>query len=80
MKDELYEYCFRVKRTIKEILSEFHHVVIPLDYIFDVFPPLRPRQFSIASSVKVRGCEGITISTYKHGIRNTRVRYICVSP
>ncbi|KAF8712550.1 hypothetical protein AX14_013008 [Amanita brunnescens Koide BX004] len=50
--DELYDYCFRVKRTIKEILSDFHHVVIPMAYIFDVFPPLRPRQFSVASSVK----------------------------
>ncbi|KAF8958554.1 hypothetical protein BDZ97DRAFT_1668283 [Flammula alnicola] len=50
--DELYEYCYRVRRTILEILSEFRHVKIPRDYIFDVFPPLRPREFSIASSVK----------------------------
>lgn len=61
MKDELYDYSFRVKRTIKEVLSEFQHVVIPMDYIFDVFPPLRPRQFSIASSVKVRVCKGIGV-------------------
>lgn len=58
MQDELYDYCFRVKRTIKEVLSEFQHVVIPMNYVFDVFPPLRPRQFSIASSVKVRVCKG----------------------
>ncbi|KAF8637155.1 hypothetical protein AX17_003059 [Amanita inopinata Kibby_2008] len=50
--DDLYDYCFRVKRTVREVLSEFRHVDIPLDYIFDVFPSLRPRQFSIASSVK----------------------------
>ena len=61
MKDELYDYAFRVKRTINEVLSEFQHVVIPMDYLFDVFPPLRPRQFSIASSVKVRVCKGIMI-------------------
>ena len=42
-----------VRRTIKEVLEEFRSVRIPLDYIFDVFPPLRPREFSIASSVKV---------------------------
>ena len=54
-QDELYEYCYRVRRTIQEVLSEFRHVKIPLDYIFDVFPPLRPREFSIASSIKVRG-------------------------
>lgn len=42
-----------VRRTIKEVLEEFRSVRIPLDYMFDVFPPLRPREFSIASSVKV---------------------------
>jgi sulfite reductase alpha subunit-like flavoprotein len=51
-QDELYEYCYRVRRTIHEILSEFRHVKIPIDYIFDVFPPLRPREFSISSSIK----------------------------
>lgn len=50
--DELYEYCQRVKRTIREVLSEFRSARIPRDYVFDVFPPLRPRQFSIASSSK----------------------------
>ncbi|KAJ4480982.1 hypothetical protein J3R30DRAFT_3462879 [Lentinula aciculospora] len=50
--DELYDYCFRVRRTIQEVLSEFRNVRIPKNYIFDIFPPLRPRQFSIASSVK----------------------------
>ncbi|KAJ3742934.1 hypothetical protein DFH05DRAFT_1498607 [Lentinula detonsa] len=50
--DELYDYCFRVRRTIQEVLSDFRHVRVPKDYIFDVFPPLRPRQFSIASSLK----------------------------
>ncbi|CAA7262674.1 unnamed protein product [Cyclocybe aegerita] len=50
--DELYEYCYRVRRTIWEVLTEFRHVAIPRDYIFDVFPPLRPREFSIASSIK----------------------------
>ncbi|KAF5341537.1 hypothetical protein D9758_012557 [Tetrapyrgos nigripes] len=50
--DDLYEYCFRPRRTIIEVLSDFRNVKIPKDYIFDVFPFLRPRQFSIASSIK----------------------------
>ncbi|KAJ6460363.1 hypothetical protein C8R47DRAFT_1161017 [Mycena vitilis] len=50
--DDLYEYCYRVRRTIREVLAEFRNVKIPMDYVFDVFPPIRPRQFSIASSVK----------------------------
>ncbi|THU80848.1 riboflavin synthase domain-like protein [Dendrothele bispora CBS 962.96] len=51
--EDLYEYCYRPRRTIIEVLSDFRNVKIPKDYIFDVFPFLRPRQFSIASSVKV---------------------------
>ena len=53
LQDELYEYCFRVRRTIFEVLAEFRSLEIPNEFIFDVFPPLRPRQFSIASSVEV---------------------------
>ncbi|KAF8441065.1 riboflavin synthase domain-like protein [Boletus edulis BED1] len=50
--DELYEYCQWVKRTIKEVLTEFRSARIPRDYVFDLFPALRPRQFSIANSPK----------------------------
>ncbi|KIM26533.1 hypothetical protein M408DRAFT_330504 [Serendipita vermifera MAFF 305830] len=49
-QDDLYEYTHRVRRTILEVLQDFRHISIPLDYIFDVFPLIRPRQFSIASS------------------------------
>ena len=52
-KEDLYDYCQRVRRTIREVVSEFRSARIPKEYIFDVFPPLRPRQFSIASSAKV---------------------------
>ncbi|KAF8837453.1 riboflavin synthase domain-like protein [Paxillus ammoniavirescens] len=46
--DDLYEYSQRAKPTIKAALAEFW---IPRDYVLDLFP-LRPRQFSIASSLK----------------------------
>ena len=61
-KDELYEYCYQVKRTILEVLADFRHVKIPRDYIFDVFPPLRPREFSIASSIKVSSSDFFCVS------------------
>ncbi|OCB88873.1 riboflavin synthase domain-like protein [Sanghuangporus baumii] len=48
--DELYEYVTRVRRTICEVIAEFRSLKIPKEYIFDLFPLLRPRQFSIASS------------------------------
>ena len=50
LQDDLYEYCQKPHRRIHEVLSEFLSVRIPRAYIFDLFPPLRPRQFSIASS------------------------------
>ncbi|EED81903.1 predicted protein [Postia placenta Mad-698-R] len=50
--DELYDYCQKPRRTIREVLEEFRSARIPREYIFDVFPTLRPRQFSIASSMK----------------------------
>ncbi|KAH6904457.1 hypothetical protein BKA70DRAFT_1296764 [Coprinopsis sp. MPI-PUGE-AT-0042] len=49
--NELFDYVYKVRRTMYEVLTEFRNVRIPQDYIFDVFPPLRPRHFSIASSV-----------------------------
>lgn len=53
LQDELYDYCNKVKRTVFEVMSEFRHVQVPKEYIFDVFPPMRPRQFSIASALEV---------------------------
>ncbi|EFP80952.1 uncharacterized protein PGTG_07204 [Puccinia graminis f. sp. tritici CRL 75-36-700-3] len=52
-QDDLFEYTKRPRRTILEVLSEFKSATIPLDYIHDVFPQIRPRQFSIASSPKL---------------------------
>ena len=52
-QEELYDYATKVRRTIREVVAEFRSVRVPHDYIFDVFPPLRPREFSIASSASV---------------------------
>lgn len=53
IQDELYEYTTRVRRTIREVISEFRSLKVSKEYIFDLFPLLRPRQFSIASSAFV---------------------------
>ncbi|KAG1816741.1 flavoprotein-like protein [Suillus subaureus] len=60
--DELYDYCQRVKRATWEVLSEFRSVRIPREYVFDLFPLLRPREFSIASSIEVSSCRNASIS------------------
>ncbi|KAI8806427.1 hypothetical protein BJ742DRAFT_816786 [Cladochytrium replicatum] len=48
-QEELYAYCYRPRRTSFEVLQDFHSVKVPLTYLLDLFPEIRPRQFSIAS-------------------------------
>ncbi len=38
-------------RTYYEVLSDFRHVRVSLEHVFTVLPPLRPRRFSICSSL-----------------------------
>lgn len=52
-QDELQTYCQRMKRTAYEVLKDFTPMTIPVEYVLDVFPRLRPRPFSIASASKV---------------------------
>lgn len=54
----MWSYCQRPRRTIAEVLFDFTPVDIPFDYILDLFPPLNPRSFSIASSLKVKSKKG----------------------
>ncbi|KAH8093162.1 riboflavin synthase domain-like protein [Cristinia sonorae] len=73
--DELYEYTQLVHRSIREVLEEFRSARIPREYVFDLFPPLRPREFSIASSVhrfprKVQLC--IAIVQYRTRLKIPR--------
>ena len=52
-QQELYEYCNRPRRNVLEVLYDFSlNTVpsIPLDYLFDLMPVIKPRSFSIASS------------------------------
>nr|QZX63206.1 NADPH-dependent diflavin oxidoreductase 1 [Halisarca dujardinii] len=54
-QEELFSYCNRPRRSITEVLSDFHTVAkcIPLEYLFDIIPALQPRAFSIASSLRM---------------------------
>jgi len=74
-QEELYEYATRLRRTIREVVAEFRSVSVPRDYIFDVFPPLRPREFSIASSALVHPHEVhlcVVIIDYKTKLKARR--------
>ena len=52
--DEYYDYATRPRRSILEVLQEFATVRIPWQEAANVFPALRPRQFSIASGGELR--------------------------
>ena len=47
--EELYDYTTRPRRSVLEVLQEFHTVKIPWQWAAVVLPELRGRQFSIAS-------------------------------
>lgn len=49
-QEDMYDYATRPRRTIHEVLQEFKSAQIPIEYVADIFPEIRPRQFSIASS------------------------------
>ncbi|KIR34939.1 NADPH-ferrihemoprotein reductase [Cryptococcus deuterogattii MMRL2647] len=48
--DEIHTYATRPSRTIVETLADFRFTRIPISHILEILPPLRRRQFSIASS------------------------------
>lgn len=52
MQEDYLDYCHRSKRTLSELLRDFPKTSADLkpQQIFDFFPIIRPRAFSIASS------------------------------
>jgi sulfite reductase alpha subunit-like flavoprotein len=47
--DEYFDYATRSRRSILEVLEEFHSVRLPAHRLLDVFPLIRGRDFSIAN-------------------------------
>lgn len=75
--DDLYDYANRPRRSILETITEFDSLKIPINYILDVLPVLRPRLFSIASPVDQQRIElAVAIVKYKTIIRRIR-RGVC---
>lgn len=52
-QQDLLSYVNRPRRTILEALEDFRHATskLTLDMLFELFQPIKPRPFSIASSV-----------------------------
>ncbi|RBR16896.1 uncharacterized protein FIESC28_06730 [Fusarium coffeatum] len=47
--DEYFDYATRSRRSILEVLEEFTSVKLPAERLFDIFPLIRGRDFSIAN-------------------------------
>jgi sulfite reductase alpha subunit-like flavoprotein len=52
--DEFFDYTTRPRRSILEVLQEFHSVRLPWRWAPYIFPVLRPRQFSISSGGRLK--------------------------
>ncbi|KAJ8954736.1 hypothetical protein NQ318_011431 [Aromia moschata] len=53
-QNDLYTYTNRPRRNIVEVLRDFPHATkkITKEMLFEILPPIKPREFSIASSYK----------------------------
>lgn len=77
--EDLHDYANRPRRSILEVITEFDSLKIPIEYILDLIPPIRPRLFSIASRENAQTIElSIAIVKYKTIIRRIR-RGLCSS-
>jgi equilibrative nucleoside transporter 1/2/3 len=67
-QEELYNYSNRPRRTVLEVLQDFPQAAakIPLEYMFELFQPIRPRAFSIASSPKVNCSVAFCLLAFVH--------------
>ncbi|ORE04617.1 riboflavin synthase domain-like protein [Rhizopus microsporus var. microsporus] len=74
-QEDMWNYSLRPRRTITEVLFDFQPLEIPLDYILDVFPQLKPRSFSIASSVRMHpGRMELCVAIVKYKTNLKRIR------
>ncbi|KAG5417029.1 TAH18 [Candida metapsilosis] len=76
--EELYNYANRPRRSILETLTEFkNNLTVPVSYILDLIPLIKPRMFSIASRPSETEVEVVAaIVEYRTIIRRIR-RGLC---
>jgi sulfite reductase alpha subunit-like flavoprotein len=64
--DDFYDYTFRPRRTILEVLGDFPSVKIPFERAVDCFPAIRGREFSIANGARSQHTGGDSAGTKVH--------------
>ncbi|XP_017786691.1 PREDICTED: NADPH-dependent diflavin oxidoreductase 1 isoform X2 [Nicrophorus vespilloides] len=76
-QDDLYNYCNRPRRNITEVLEDFRHATknITKDILFELLQPIKPRDFSIASSCRYHRDEiHILVAVVKYKTKLTKER------
>ncbi|ODQ81700.1 hypothetical protein BABINDRAFT_33255 [Babjeviella inositovora NRRL Y-12698] len=77
--EELFDYANRPRRSILETILEFSSLRIPVEYLFDLIPTIKLRQFSIASQPDPNRVElAIALVEYKTILRRAR-KGVCSS-
>lgn len=77
-QQDMYSYTSRPRRNIVEVLRDFPHATknITLNMLFEIFSPIQPREFSIASSFKAHKNEVhilVAVVKYKTNLKTERV-------
>lgn len=75
-RDDLYQYNQRERRNVLEVLQDFPSVFLPLEWLLQVVPRLKPRLFSISSSLLVHPNQvHITVAVQQWRTPLKRVRH-----
>lgn len=76
-QNDLYSYVNRPRRNIVEVLRDFPHATknLSLSMLFEILPPIKPRDFSIASSYKANPSEiHILVAVVKYKTKLVEMR------
>lgn len=85
-QEDLFSYTNRPKRNIVEVLADFPYATSKLttEMLFEIIPPIKPRDFSIASNFKVHSDEVqilLAVVRYKTKLQKERLglasNYLC---
>ena len=80
-KLEYFDYCVKTKRTVYEVLFDFHSVKLPLHYLLEAIGTQKAREYSISSSnlLHPRQVYLLTARTWHHlqqiGITMAKVEF-----
>lgn len=77
-QEDFFSYAYRPKRNIVEVLADFPHATKNLtkEMLFEILPPIKPREFSIASNCKLHSNKVqilIAVVKYKTKLKEERL-------